>query len=175
MQKRFGSIRIFVDPRLDFFENLTPTALDHITEQRPGRTTKANQRHSPRQLLPRQRNSLVDIFQLGRYVYIFLHDGFVLRVLWALQGRGKMRSLFVEHHNLHAHCLRDNEDIREDDGGIYESGEAFNGLEGEGGRNFGVATCFEEVVGSFDYVVFGEVAASFGLLLEVSPRMMGRC
>lgn len=41
-----------------------------------------------------------------------------------------MRSFFVEHYDFHTHCLRDNEDVREDDGGIYDSSEAFDGLEG---------------------------------------------
>lgn len=75
-----------------------------------------------------------------------------------------MRPFLIEHHNFHTHCLRNNEDIGEDDGGVYESGEAFDGLEGEGGGDFGVATCLEEVVGSFHNVVFGEVAAGFDSL-----------
>ena len=68
--------------------------------------------------------------------------------------------LFGQHLHRHAHGLRDDEDVAEDDGGVDEVGVAVDRLEGQGGRNLRRAAAGEEVVRAFGVVVFGEVAAS---------------
>ena len=67
--------------------------------------------------------------------------------------------LFGQHLHRHAHGLRDDEDVAEDDGGVDEVGVAVDRLEGQGGRDLRRAAAGEEVVRAFGVVVFGEVAA----------------
>jgi hypothetical protein len=56
-----------------------------------------------------------------------------------------------------------NEDIREDDRGVDEAFIALDGLEREGGCDFGAAAAFEKVVLAFCLMVFGQVASSYAL------------
>lgn len=77
-----------------------------------------------------------------------------------------MRTLLVHHFDCHAHRLRDNQDVGEDDGGVDETGIALDGLKGQGGGDLGVAADFEEVTPAFGFMVLGEVAAGWVKLLE---------
>lgn len=71
-----------------------------------------------------------------------------------------MRALLVDHLDGHAHGLRDDEDVGEDDGGIDEAGIAADGLESDFRGDFGIAAAFEEVSLALGLVVFREIAAS---------------
>lgn len=64
-----------------------------------------------------------------------------------------MGTLFVEHFDSHAEGLGDHEDVAEDYGCVEEAGVALDGLEGDCGGEFGVATDGEEVIGAFGFVV----------------------
>lgn len=70
-----------------------------------------------------------------------------------------MRALAVDHDDLHAQRLRDDQDVAENDGSVDEADVALDGLQGQGRCDFGRAAAFEEVVAGFGFVVFGEVAA----------------
>jgi hypothetical protein len=74
-----------------------------------------------------------------------------------------MRALLVHHYDLHAHSLRYNENIGEDDGSVDEARVALNRLQGKSGCDFGAAATFKEVVFAFRLVVFGKVASGFTL------------
>jgi hypothetical protein len=55
--------------------------------------------------------------------------------------------------------LGNDEDVGEDDGGVDEAGVALDGLEGEGGGDFGGAAAGEEVVAALGLVVLRKVAS----------------
>ena len=111
------------------------------------------------QLFARERDGLVDVVEL--FFDVMLVCGQV--VVLGIGGRGERAreggTLFGQHLYRHAHCLRDDEDVAEDDGGVDEVGIAVDRLEGQGGRDLRGAATGEEVVRTFGVVVFGEVAA----------------
>jgi hypothetical protein len=72
-----------------------------------------------------------------------------------------VRALLVHHLNLHAHGLRDDEDVGEDNGRVQQAGEALDRLQGQRRGDLGVAAALEEVAGALGFVVFGEVAAGY--------------
>ncbi len=118
VQQLLGLLRILVDPRLALRKELGATSLDHVAEQGPGRTAEANQGNPASQLLPGERDGLVDVVQLVGDVDRSVEDGLVLAVGGRLQGVREVRALLVHHLDHHAHGLRDDEDVGEDDGGI---------------------------------------------------------
>jgi hypothetical protein len=61
--------------------------------------------------------------------------------------------------------LRYDEDVGEDDGGVDEALIALDGLEGKRGGNLGATAAFEEVVFSFCFVVLGQIATSYAMLV----------
>lgn len=77
-----------------------------------------------------------------------------------------MGTLFVEHFDSHAEGLGDHEDVAEDYGGVEEASVALDGLEGDCGGEFGVATDGEEVIGAFGFVVLWEVLVGAGAVEE---------
>lgn len=161
LEERLGLLGVLVDPRLDVLEDLGPAAFNHVAEERPRRTAEANQGNSALQLLPRQRDSLVYIVELLCDVDVPVHDLGVLSVVGVLEGVGEVRPLLVDHLDCHAHGLGDDQDVGEDNGGIDESGEALNGLEGQGRSDLGVPAAGEEVARALGLVVLGEIAASY--------------
>ena len=91
--------------------------------------------------MARLRDRLVDVPEL-------LVDVDDLRQLLDVRGGdervGEVRS--GVHLHLHAHRLRDDEDVAEDDGGIDEPGVPPDGLEGDFFRELGRAADLEESV-----------------------------
>ena len=71
---------------------------------------------------------------------------------------GKAGANAVKHFNFHSHSLWDNEDIRENDCGIYEVLVAVDGLDREGRRNLWIATALEKVMLAFCFFVLGKIA-----------------
>lgn len=159
LQQRFALLGVLVDPRLGLNEHLAATSFDHVAQQRPRRTTEANQRHPACQFLSGHGDRLVDIVKRLCYIHLPLENLLVLLVLWRLQRVGEVRALFVHHYDFHAHCLRDYEDVGEDDGGVDEAGVALDGLESEGRGDLGAATALKEVILALCFVILGEVAA----------------
>jgi hypothetical protein len=138
---------VLEDPCLDLLEHLGATSLNHVTEQGPGSATEAVQRHTAIELLSGHSDGLVNVIQ-------------VLLVVGGHERVGEMGALLVNHDDLHAHGLRNDEDVGEDDGAIDEAGVTINRLQSQGRGNLGRTTALEEVVGAFGLVVFGQVAAS---------------
>jgi hypothetical protein len=111
--------------------------------------------------VPRHSDSLVDIVQRLGYILLLHHHALVLPALWSFQWVGELRTLRVHHYNLHTHCLRDHEDVGEDDGGINEAFVALNGLEGKSRCDLGAAAAFEEIVFAFYLVILREVTTGY--------------
>jgi hypothetical protein len=70
-----------------------------------------------------------------------------------------VRPLLVDHLHNHAHGLGDDQNVRENDGGIEETAEALNRLQRQGGCDFWASAALEEIAASLGLVVFGEVSA----------------
>ena len=150
---------ILEDPALHLLEDLAAAALNHVAQQCEGRTAEAVQRHSAVELLPSERDGLVDVVQALLHIHLSFHDLCVLGIFRVHEWVGEMRALAVQHNDLHSHGLGNNQDVGEDDGGIDQALEAVNRLQSEVGCNFGVAAAFEEVLLALFLVVFGQVAA----------------
>ena len=159
LEEGLGGLGILVDPRLALLVRLGAAALGHVAEQGPGGAAEADEGDAPLELLAGHGDGLVDVVELGGDVDLLLHDLFVLAVVRAAQGLREVRAELVDHLDHHAHGLRDDEDVGEDDGGVDQAGEALNGLQGQGGGDLGVAAALEEVAAGFGFVVFGQVAA----------------
>jgi hypothetical protein len=151
---------VLEDPCLDLLEHLGATSLNHVTEQGPGSATEAVQRHTAIELLSGHSDGLVNVIQGLLDVDFSFHDFLVLLVVGGHERVGEMGALLVNHDDLHAHGLRNDEDVGEDDGAIDEAGVTINRLQSQGRGNLGRTTALEEVVGAFGLVVFGQVAAS---------------
>lgn len=159
-QKLLCLLGVLVDPRLALSEQLGPAALDHVAEQGPGRAAKANEGNTSRKLLPGEADGLVHVVQLAGYVDGALHHLVVLRVGGGLKRLREVRSFLIHHLDNHPHGLRDDQDIREDNGGVEEPGEALDGLQGQGRGDLGVAAALEEVSRALGLMILGQVAAS---------------
>lgn len=152
-QQLLRFLRVLVNPSLDLSKQLRAAALNHVAEKRPRRTTEANQRHSARQLLPRQGNGLVDVVELSSHIDLSAENLFVLSVERVLERVREVRSLLVHHLDLHAHGLRDDEDVGEDDGGVQQALESLDRLQRQGGGDLGVSAAFEEVARAFGFMI----------------------
>jgi hypothetical protein len=64
-----------------------------------------------------------------------------------------VRALLLNHLNGHTHCLGNDKNVGEDDGGIDETCESANRLEGDFGCDFRVAAAFEEVSVTLGFVI----------------------
>ena len=159
VEQLLGLLGILVNPLLALGKQLRPAALNHVAEERPGGTAEANQGYPPGQLLPGEGDGLVHIVELVGDLDIALHNLAVLRVIGALEWARKVRALLIHHLDVHAHGLGDDEDVREDDGGIEEASVALDGLEGDGGCDFGVAAALKEVAVALGLMVFREISA----------------
>jgi len=160
LQQLLALLRVLEDPSLDLLEHLGTTTFDHVAEQSPGSTAEAVERYATVELLSGQGDGLVYVVQSLLDINVSFHDFLVLLVVGGHQGVREMGTLLVDHDDFHTHGLRDDEDVREDDGAINESSKAIDRLESQGRGDFGRATALEEVVRAFGLVVFGEVATS---------------
>lgn len=152
-QQLLRFLRILVDPSLHLSKQLRAAALNHVAEKRPRSTTEANQRHPARQLLPRKRNGLVDVVELGSDVDLAAENLFVLSIKRVLERVREVRSLLVHHLDLHAHGLGDDEDVGEDDGGVHQALEPLDRLQRQGGGDLGVSAALEEVARAFGFMI----------------------
>ena len=160
LKQRFRLVRVSKDPCLDPDEQLAAAALDHVTKQSPRRPAEANQWHPASELSPRKSDGLVHVVQRLGHFDRAVHDFAVLRVLWRLQRIGKVGALLVHHDDLHAHGLRDDQDVGEDDGGVEKALIAVDGLQRERRRDLGRPAALEEVMIPFGLMVLREIATS---------------
>jgi hypothetical protein len=70
----------------------------------------------------------------------------------------------IDHFHFHAHGLRNDENVGEDDCGVDEAIVSVDRLKGQGRGDFWRAAAFEEVTISLCFVVFRKVAASLRLV-----------
>lgn len=111
----FRFLRILEDPSLRLLQGFTSASLDHVREEGPGRTAEANQGTSALEPLPRQGDGVKDISELLIYIH---HLPEFLDIRRGVEGVRERRT--GVHQNLHAHCLRNDEDVAEDDRGIEQ-------------------------------------------------------
>lgn len=159
LQERFCLLGILVNPRLALNKQLGAAALHHIAQQRPRRAAEAKEGYSALELPPCHSNGLVYVIQLLGYIDVPLHDFLVLLVVRRLERIREMRTLLVHHFDDHAHGLRYHKNVGENDGGIEEAGETFDGLQGDGRGDFGIAAALEKVAGALGFMVLWEVTA----------------
>ena len=160
LKQLLALLGVLENPGLDLLEHLGTTSLNHVTEQGPGSATEAVQRHAAIELLSGHSDGLVNVVQSLLDIDVSFHYLLVLLVVRRHEGVGEMGALLVDHNDLHAHGLRNDEDVGEDNGAINEAGVTINGLQGQSRGNLGRATALEEVVGALGLVVLGQVAAS---------------
>lgn len=105
-----------------------------------------------------------------------LHDLRVLLVVGCFEWVREVRALLVDHLDDHAHGLRNDEDVREDDSGVEKPSEALNGLQGQCRGDFRVAAAFEEIAAALGLVILGEVATGWcmgGQVISQRSRIVG--
>jgi hypothetical protein len=81
-----------------------------------------------------------------------------LLVLGVLERVGEVRTLLIHHLNFHAHGLGNDQNIREDDGGVEQTGVTLDGLESQGRGDLGVPAACEEISRALGLVVLGQVS-----------------
>lgn len=108
-EKRLALLRVLEQPSFGLLERLGSTALDHIREQGPRCATEADKRDLATEPVPGARDGVKDVAELLVHVNVLAetHDvcGRVER------GGEEWRRV---HDDLHAHGLRDDEDVAED-------------------------------------------------------------
>lgn len=108
-EKRLALLRILEQPSFGLLERLGSTALDHVREQGPRCAAEANKRDLATEPVPGARDGVKDVTE-------FLVHVDVLAKTYDICGRvergGEERRRV--HDDLHAHGLRDNEDVAED-------------------------------------------------------------
>lgn len=154
-EELLGLLGIPVDPGLALGEELGAASLDHVAEQGPWRTAEADERHPSLELLPGEGDGIVDVAKLVGHVDVPLKYLLVLAVVGVLQGLREVRPLLVHHLHHHPHCLRDHQDVGEDDGGINQALESLDGLKGKGRCDLWVPAALEEITGPLGLVVLG--------------------
>lgn len=125
-KKRFTLLRILEQPSFGLLERLGPTALNHIREQGPRCSAKANKRDFTTKPMPGACDGCI-------YVAEFLVHIDVLAKTRDIRG-GVERSgeeWCRVHENLHSHGLRYNEDVTEDYRRIDEAQIPPDWLEGD--------------------------------------------
>ena len=160
-QQRPGLVGVLIDPGLALGEELGAAALDHVAEEGPGGAAEADERDAAGELAARDGDGLVDVAELPGDVDVARQQLAVLGVGRGGQRVREGRALLVHHLDLHAHGLRDDQDVREDDGGVQQPGVALDGLQGQRRGHLRVAAALEEVARALGLVVLGEVAAGW--------------
>ena len=109
-------LRVLEQPRLGLLERFGPASLYHVREQRPRRATEPDERDRAREPVPRSCDGREDVAELLVHVNVLAQA----RDIRGRVERGGERRRWV-HEDLHAHGLRDHEDVAEDDGGVEQA------------------------------------------------------
>lgn len=108
-EKRLTLLRILEQPGFGLLERLGPTALNHIREQSPRCATKANKRDLATEPMPGACDGGKDIPE------VLVHIDELAKTNDICGRVERFREVWCRvHENLHAHGLRDNEDVTED-------------------------------------------------------------
>jgi hypothetical protein len=107
-EKHLTLLRILEQPSFGLLECLGSTALDHIPEQGPRRATEANKRDLATEPMPGARDGVKDVAEFLVHVDVLAKT---CDVCGRVERSGEERRRV--HENLHAHGLRDDEDVAE--------------------------------------------------------------
>src|SRR5699024_2562002 len=102
---------MLIHKSLGFGKILGSLTLYHITEKRPWRTGKANQRYATVEFVAGQRDSLHHVIQLLRY--IFSKDR--KSIIYSADGVPHHRTFAFNQFYIDTQCLRYGENIRKDE------------------------------------------------------------
>ena len=115
-EKSLALLRILEQPSLGLLERLGPAPFDHVREQGPRCAAKADERNLAAEPMARASDGGKDVVELFVYVDVLAQARDVLgRIERGGEGRCGV------HEDLHAHCLRDDEDVAKDDRGVDEA------------------------------------------------------
>jgi hypothetical protein len=107
-EERLALLRILEQPSFGLLERLGSTALDHVREQGPRCATEANKWDLATESVPGARDGVKDVAEFLVHVDVLAktHD-----ICGRVERGGEERCRV--HDDLHAHGLRDNEDVAE--------------------------------------------------------------
>ena len=116
IKERLALLRILEQPRFGLLEGLGPTSLNHVREERPRRAAESDEWDLTAEPVPRTRDSSKDILKFLLHVDVLAQARDVCRrIERSGEGGGGI------HEDLHAHGLRHDENVAEDDGGVDEA------------------------------------------------------
>ena len=144
-EERLALLRILEQPSLGLLERLGPAPLDHVREQGPRRTTKADERDLTAERVARARDGGKDVVELLAHVDVLAQ---ARDVGGGVERRGEGRRGI--HEDLHAHRLRDDKDVAEYDRGVDEAHIPPYGLERDLARERGRPAYLKKLVLSPD-------------------------
>ena len=144
-EKGLALLRILEQPSLGLLERLGPTPFDHVREQGPRCAAKADERNLAAEPMARASDGGKDVVELFVYVDVLAQTR---DVFGRIERRGEGRR--GVHKDLHAHRLRDDEDVTKDDRGVDEAKVSPYGLERDLTRKRGRPADLEKLVLSPD-------------------------
>jgi hypothetical protein len=108
-EKRLTLLRILEQPSFGLLERLGSTALDHVREQGPRCAAEANKWDLATEPMPGACDGVKDVAEFLVHVDVLAKTG---DICGRVERSGEERCRV--HDNLHAHGLRDNEDVAKD-------------------------------------------------------------
>ena len=111
-----GLLRMLEQPRLGLLERFGPASFHHVREQRPRRAAEPDKRDLAGEPVPRSCDGSKDVAELLVHVDVLAQARDIRRRV----ERGGERRRGI-HEDLHAHGLRDDKDVAEDDGGVEQA------------------------------------------------------
>ena len=115
-EKCLTLLRVLEQPSFGLLERLGPTALDHVREQGPRCAAEANKRDLATEPMPGAGDGVKDVAEFLVHVDVLAKT---CDICGRVEGSGEERCRV--HDDLHAHGLRDHEDVAEDDRCIDEA------------------------------------------------------
>ena len=107
---------VLEQPRLRFLKRLAPSSFNHVREQRPWRAAEADEGDLAVESVPRLRDRLEDVSQLLLDIDLTMQLRDILGCIeWVWKAGTRV------HQHLHAHRLRDDQDVAEYNGGVDEA------------------------------------------------------
>jgi len=144
-EKSLALLWILEQPGLGLLQRLGSAPFDHVREQCPRCAAETDERNLAAEPVARASNGGKDVVELFVYVDVLAQTR---DVLGRIERRGKGRC--GVHVDLHAHRLRDDEDVTEDDRGVDEAKVSPYGLERDLARKLGRPADLEKLVLSPD-------------------------
>ena len=140
-EERLALLGVLKQPCLRLGVRPARLALDHVREERPRCAAKADEGDRARELAARARDCGEDVAELLVDVDVFAQTRDIRR---DVERCGEERARV--HLDGHAHGLRDDEDVAEDDRSIEKARVSSDGLQRHLGRELGRAADLEEAM-----------------------------